>query len=74
MARESSIGSVDPMGTASPSVGTLGLVKLDSVRMSLTKRCQAARLAIDATAKVAQVILALDHAVCDELGIAQKSP
>ena len=50
---------------------TFGLVQVRQRKDVVDKRCQAARLTIDATAKVAQVVLALDHAICDELGIAR---
>ena len=50
---------------------SLRLVQVGKRKNVVDERCQAARLAIDAATKVAQVVLALNHAVCNKLGIAR---
>ena len=50
---------------------SLRLIQVGKREDVVNERCQAARLAIDATAKVAQIVLALNHAVCNKLGVAR---
>ena len=50
---------------------TLGLVQVRQRKDVVDERRQTARLTVDAAAEGAQIVLTLDHAVCDELSIAR---